>query len=172
MITLIKFLIVLCAVVIFIQDLKYRAVSWILFPIVFILCSTYNFVQLPLLEWFYNFGYNLIFLTILFIFVMIYFSIKNGKLVNITKELIGSGDLLFFVCLSALFSPINFILFFIGSLLIITLVGGILIVISKNNHLQIPLAGLQAIFVGVLILVTHYIPLVPVNKDEWIVLML
>jgi inner membrane protein involved in colicin E2 resistance len=172
MITFIKFLIVLCSLVIFIQDLKFRGVSWILFPIIFILCSIYNFIQLPALELVCNFGYNLIFLTILFFFVMIYFSIKNRKFVNITKELIGAGDLLFFVCLSALFSPINFILFFISSLLIITLVSGLIILIIKNKKLQIPLAGLQAIFLGILIMITHCIPYILINKDEWVLMVL
>ncbi len=85
-------------------------------------------------------------------------SVKNKKIVNILHQHIGLGDLLFFVVLCLAFSPGNFIIFYIFSL-IATLVGCILYikVFSKKMMDEIPLAGGMASILVIVLLVNKMV---------------
>ncbi len=66
----------------------------------------------------FNFG----FLTIQFLLVSLYFSIKEKKLINIADKYLGWGDILFLVPVCLLFSPFNFILYYLSAI-VFTLIG-------------------------------------------------
>lgn len=109
-------------VAIVIQDFKERAISIWTLPLVFfsgwgVACQN-EVCQL----WFM--GANMLFITLQWLGVSLYFSFKHQTWVNITDRYLGLGDLLFFVAITPLFSPLHFCLFFIGALLVTLLFAG------------------------------------------------
>lgn len=85
---------------------------------------------------------NLLAIALVLLLSCILLFILKGKLFNPINVLIGSGDLLFLpvICLS--FSPVNFMLFFVCSTLLIIIIR----LFYKFPGKFIPLAGLQAAF--------------------------
>lgn len=142
------------------QDFKQREISWILIPLIFLALIFKATQSITIDNLITNTLLNLTFITIQLLLLTIYMSIKNKKMVNILQQHIGLGDLLFFVVLCLAFSPVNFIVFYILSL-IATLAGCIIYVtmFSKKEMKEIPLAGgMASVLVFVLLLnkiVTH-----------------
>lgn len=121
------------------EDFRYRAINWIWIAILTLLIL---FIQ-PL-NWSYI-ATNIFFVTLKIILLSIYFSLKHKRQINIFRYYLGIGDLVFFLPLCLLFSPINLIAFFIFSLLL-SLSGFTLFnSISKNKSETVPLAGCMAI---------------------------
>lgn len=139
------FLIIINLLIFVYQDFKYRAISIIGLLVFFVLAG------LDKGDWVY-FGINCLFIGIQMLLLSLYFSIKHGKIINITKTYLGIGDIFFFIPLCWLFSPHQFMLFFIISLCLV-LIGFILIKIILNNIETIPLAGgMSIVLIGVLIM--------------------
>ena len=103
---------------------------------------------------------NFFFILLQLIIIWFFFSLKSGEFINITKSHLGWGDILFFLPLCLLFSPIDFVLFYTLSLILILIVYLFLkqFFLSKIN--TIPLAGGQSIL---LILVLAYAHLYQIN---------
>lgn len=85
--------------------------------------------------------FNIGFILVQLILLSIYFSIKHQQWINITKEHLGFGDILFFIPLSFLFSPFYFVVFFILSLILILSIILIKQVFFVKAEANIPLAG-------------------------------
>jgi len=138
--------------ILFYEDRKYRAVSWIVFPLLaltFIVCSL-SYVRWT--ELLFNTFYNISFLLIQLLLITLYFSLKNRKIILITQNYLGTGDILFLLCLAFFFSPINYIVFYFTSLFLI--LAGVLVylIVKRNFNLKLPLAGLQSLLLLALIL--------------------
>jgi hypothetical protein len=132
-----------------IQDFKERLISVWIFPALLALFIWYRLLSGQ--EFSKVLVYSLInvgFILTQFCAVFLYYSIKEKKAVNIFSEKIGTGDLLFFMMVSPLFHPTNFIFFLTGSLFIILVVA---VIYSPKLH-TIPLAGALAIFISIVIL--------------------
>ncbi len=134
------------------QDFKDRAISaWLLLTFL-ILSFWLGSYQLRISELLLNGLINLGFISLQLALISIYFSIRNGYLVNIADRYIGWGDILFFIPLATLFSTSYFILFYVLALMV-SLVG--FLIYKQLIHRQvatIPLAGLMAFcLVGVLL---------------------
>lgn len=125
----------------FYQDWKFRAISWILFPVIggIALWSFYS-VSLP---WKIVLT-NLVFVFVVIAFLMLYVSVKRGKPTNIFKVDFGLGDLLFLIAITPLFIGLNYILFFISGMFLSGIIHWILS-FSKENS-RIPLAGYLAVY--------------------------
>ncbi len=138
------FLTLLLLLVIY-QDFRYRGVSWFLFPviaIISIIVSLQNNLPLILVK------YSLINSGIILFQIAgltLYFSLRLKKWTNITKTYLGWGDILFFFCITPLFSPVNFIAFMVIATILTLLISLSLQVLSKNRSLTIPLAGALSI---------------------------
>lgn len=133
-------LILLCAGV-FYQDLRDRAVSVFLFGGCMLLAGLkYGFAgegYLPLL-------FNSLFIITQVLVVMLYCRLRFGT--NNLLTYMGAGDLLCWAVLALLFSPLNFIFFFTGSLLASFMLFGILRFSFKGGNLHtVPLAGFQSL---------------------------
>lgn len=127
-------LITISLLTILIQDIKHRAVTWWLFPVLFCLSYFYQF-------WTMNFFLsNLVFIFIQLICLYLYFSSKQKKFIPIQSLPLGLGDILMFFVLALWFSPINFMLFFVGSLLLTILAT----IVLQRTKKTIPLAGVHA----------------------------
>ncbi|WMJ72536.1 hypothetical protein RCC89_05085 [Cytophagaceae bacterium ABcell3] len=144
------------------QDFKYRAVYWILFPILAFLLVLAEAIDGKVYLLASNFGINLLYLIIVYSLVTIYFSFKRRKLINLAHNLIGAGDLLFFLIVAMCFSPVNFILFFNVSLVSVFL----LVLILPRLSNSIPLAGLQGVLL-ILIGILSQMYNLPMN-EEWL----
>ncbi len=77
-------------------------------------------------------------------------------MVNLTRRHLGIGDVLFLLCLAFFFSPVNFFLFYLMSLLLICMGTGAYLLLCKPANFSIPLAGLQG-FVFILLLLASWI---------------
>lgn len=129
---------------IFLQDLKFRAIH-IMLPVLIFIVGLYVFYQSNydssiLLQ-------NILFLVITFFGLYLYLVIKHKKLIN-PFHLVGIGDFLFFVAIIPYFSTANYILYFITGMLFSILSFLIIKLTSKTN--LVPLAGLLALYMIIL----------------------
>jgi hypothetical protein len=97
--------------------------------------------------------FNLSFLLLQFILLTLWFSIKESKLVWITQRYLGLGDLVFWLSISGLFSPVNFTCFFLFSLIFSLLLA---LVFQMKGSNKIPLAGFQGLALLLVIVFTSW----------------
>jgi hypothetical protein len=147
--SVVEIMLILVLLVIAYQDYKFRAVWWVLFPIIIALSLPFND---EILETLYNGLTNWIFVFIQLSLLTIYFSIKNKRIVNIAEGLLGWGDILFLFSVSFLFSFPYFISFYVGSLLASLVFVLIAQFSRKSSFSTIPLAGIQACVLMAIIL--------------------
>ena len=164
------FLLITILAAIFIQDIKSRTVYWFWFPmLVALLLLEHTLINKePLIVQFQTIAINLGFLFIQLSIVSLYLSIKHRKWINISQNLIGWGDILFLVSLAFYFSPLTYILFYVGSLLIISVCWLLLILFFRINNKQIPLAGLQAALFIVFLITDWLYPHIGLSKGDWL----
>jgi len=125
----------------FYQDWKFRAISWLVFPLLGLVAfSIFYLADVRLL----TLVFNLFFLTCVLACLVIYVSIQRGKLTNIFKADLGLGDVLFLLAISPLFMDRNYILFFITGMLFSGIIH--IIVFMRNKSEKIPLAGYLALY--------------------------
>lgn len=151
--------------VIIVQDIQTRAISWWTIPWV-LLTSVYLALQYPFWEWCWLLV-NVLFIGVQWLGVSLYFSLKHRRWINITQNYLGVGDGLFFLAITPLFSPLQFCCFFISALLT-TLIGVGFYRMTSAPVKTIPLAGAMSL-VGLL-----YYPLLWSQNiapyDDWILL--
>ncbi|MDQ3109901.1 MAG: hypothetical protein M3R17_08395 [Bacteroidota bacterium] len=123
------------------QDFRTRRIAWWLLPVLAASIFLAGFASNSAKTIGQNFSINMIFLLIQFLLVWIWFSAKNKRLSRIIDTQIGLGDVLFMICVALAFSPGNFLIFYIGGM-ILTLISTVLIKIFRQNSvMEIPLAG-------------------------------
>ncbi len=135
---------VIILIVISFQDFKYRAISWYL-PLVlgatlFFLKTDNEDVSATLIV----IALNIVLLTVSIIGIVIYYSMKEKKLVNIFDTYIGWGDILMLYVFCFGFSFFNFILFYFLSLLLSIILYSTFLIIKKEIKL-IPFAATMSI---------------------------
>jgi hypothetical protein len=135
-----------------VQDLSSRSVSWPVFPLLAI-CgfSSQMMLAYPLSEVLEFTIFNLLFLVMQFLFIRIYFLITRGKYTIVLDNLIGWGDVLFILCVTFFLPVITFITFYVFSLVLV-LAGWLLYLqVTKVEEKHIPLAGLQALVLSLVL---------------------
>lgn len=138
----------LCFLIVFIQDWRYRRIHLVLPIIIFVL--SYFAIERKHKSIINIMGFNLAFLLITLSFLIIYMSLKNKKILNPFQNYFGIGDLLFYIAVTPLFLLKNYILFFILSMVFAIVLQIILRkVISEKT---VPLAGFTAVFLLLLVL--------------------
>lgn len=154
---------------IFVQDIRSKAVWVWLFPALALTCSLMNYDQTRAFsETMQNMMFNTCFLLLQLLLVTAYFSVKNRQWIWITHELIGWGDVLFLASIAAYLSLVNYILFYLTSLVLILLGYGIRQLYLKKPNRQIPLAGLQAALLAIIILINEKWTLMNLTNDNWL----
>lgn len=145
------------------QDFKYRAVYWICFPVLAVLLGIHktidNGFQSLLTESLFTVG----FLLIQFLVLWLYFTIKYRKSINLTNGYLGWGDILFLLAVCFYLSPLNYVVFYVGSLMASIIYALANRLISKKDTLTIPLAGIQALLFALLLIIAHMMHL---NFDQ------
>jgi cytochrome bd-type quinol oxidase subunit 2 len=137
----------LCLLVLFFQDWKYRAIHVVL-PILIFLSSYFIIKQENKLSnkiMILNLCFFLITLSIL----TLYMSLKNKRFLNPFQNYFGLGDLLFYISIAPLFNLKNYVLFFILSMIFAICLQFILR--KKMKHNTVPLAGFSALFLFIIL---------------------
>jgi len=137
----------LCLLVLFFQDWKYRSIHMVL-PILIFLSSYYIIRQENKLSnkiMILNLCFFLITLSIL----ILYMSLKNKRFLNPFQNYFGLGDLLFYISVTPLFNLKNYILFFILSMIFAICLQFTLR--KKMKHKTVPLAGFSALFLFIIL---------------------
>ena len=149
------------------QDYKYRAVTWLVFPLMSIVFLYYSLIKTSFELFLTSSFINFFFVGFQLLSITAYFSIKELKLVNISKGYLGLGDILFLLNLCLIFSPINFIVFYLGTLILVIILFLLCRIARLGSFEKIPLAGIQALCLLVLLLVTK-VKTVSLTDDLWI----
>lgn len=158
-------LLILCLFVLFVQDVKSREVSWILFPVTFVLSGFVSMYYTTFIELAISWGLNLIILGCLFLCLVLYMFVRFRKENFNVWNYFGLGDVLFLIVLSINFSPFNFVLVIIFSLVFSLLMT----VLTRSKRKTVPLAGYQALFLIILVFVQKAFDINPFNEN-WIYL--
>jgi hypothetical protein len=129
-----------------VQDFRFRAISWICIPLLFIsVLAKALFVSdsLVVLDYIMQ---NILFIILQMGVLILYFSIRKKKFESVINSYIGWGDILFFVAIAPALCFGNFLLFIVFSILFILISYSILSIFKINTNKQIPLAGIQSVF--------------------------
>lgn len=138
--------------IVFIQDLKFRAIHVMLPAILFILGLVIFYIAQK--EWMLL-GYNALFLVSTFAGLYVYLMIKNKTVITSLSKTMGLGDILFFIAVVPFFGFHNYILYFITGMLF-SIIGFLLIrMLSKTN--LVPLAGLLSLYMVLLMGVDYFL---------------
>jgi len=165
----IKILILLVLCSIFVQDIIGRSVYWIWFPVLTAMLIALRLLQHGhITELWQPVLINLLFLGLQLLIVSVWFSLKSGQWVNITLKFIGWGDLLFLATIAFYLSVLNFLFFYIGSLIVVLIlwIGIRFFISSEDKH--IPLAGLQALLLAMFLSSDWWIARVNITDDYWL----
>ncbi|WP_196896059.1 hypothetical protein [Aureivirga marina] len=137
MILLIYLVIAIISAILIYQDLKFRAISAITIPILWIVSLLY---RSQILGWFYI---DLIWSYCIFlvILLLLFFYVKWKKIESESGVFsgLGYGDILYFIAIIPLFYSRTFLLFLVSGLLFSLLIHSFLKRFQKNK--SIPLAG-------------------------------
>lgn len=158
---LFKIAILIVLLAIFAQDFRSRMVYWLFFPCLAILLVALNGLSHLAT------AVNLCFVFLIIGILSAYFSIKYGRWMNITINLLGWGDILFLLSVAFYLSVLNFLAFFLASLLAVLLCWPVYNMISKQEK-HIPLAGLQALLFAFLLTTDWWIKPVNITSDDWL----
>lgn len=141
MILIIKLILTSFLVITVVQDIKYRAVYWFVFPIIIGLMGYLHFSRVPNeMNFYLNCMANVSILCIMMTLSLVYFKIKY-KQIQIFN-LIGIGDILFFLGLALGFPVVSFAII-LTTCLILSLV--IHLIIKSHQSETVPLAGYAAL---------------------------
>lgn len=150
------------------QDFKFRAVYWWLFVLLVAGLSALSFVETSGSLIASHLLYNCSFLGVQLLFLTLYFSVKQKRLVNIFAEYFGLGDLLFLLSIMVYLSFLNYLFFYLFSLLVVIVVSIASRAFSKNANPKIPLAGEQALMLLVFMLIDIWSNQIDLTNDLWL----
>ena len=145
-----------------IEDFRHRQISlvWILGVLLIAIFQQLN-TDLSLLSIATNTMINLGIIVFNYFILTLYFSIRNRKFINIKNEYLGIGDIAFLLSAAFLFSPVNFICFLLCSLIFTLVFTLFMRLFFPDKFSTIPLAGLQAFFLAIILLVMF------LNDKNW-----
>lgn len=123
------------------QDFRYRAVYTWLFPMAILLVTLQSIILHT-----FSFGsvvINLIIIALQLGLLNLLMYWRKRKWLMAGEHWIGWGDVAFFVVLAFCFSPANFVVFYVISLLLV-LIASLAVIAAGHKVGRIPLAGGQA----------------------------
>lgn len=160
--------IVIVLFAIFIQDLRYRAVYWFWFPA---LTGLFIVLGLPHRSLENIKGSSLInmgMISVVLLLLIAYLSIRRKRLVNITRGMLCLGDILFLFSICFYLSVLNYLVFYMLSMLIILLVWLPFLLFNKRN-LKVPLAGMQSLLFAACLVLSWFSPRIDLVHDDWLI---
>ncbi|MFN0293019.1 hypothetical protein [Pedobacter helvus] len=146
------------------QDWKYRAISLWLFVLVGAGLVFLKYEAQGLSVLWEDLKINLVFLVLQFVLLFGYFAIRQRRFVNLFAGYFGEGDLFFLVLLATYLSFANFLVFYVGSLVLVVVLG---FYMRKQNP-KIPLAGAQALLLALAMGIDGLLPAVDLTENFWL----
>lgn len=143
---IVKLILIISLIILFLQDIKSRAVSWVIFPIIFLSTLYIQLQSIQLDELMIQFMINLFIILIQISFLMLYLKFTNKSWTELTSKYFAWGDILFFIILGLSF-PIPFFIFFLIASIIISILISLIL-----KFKTVPLAGFQAILFAFVLL--------------------
>jgi hypothetical protein len=125
---------------IFFQDIRTRAIWWFLPPVLFVLFVIGRRSELTVAQT----VCNILFVTLMIAFIVLYTRLRFGKLENPFKAYFGLGDYLFLLALTPLFPLRGFIWFFTAGTVCVLAIHLCMLLIRKSS--TIPYAGYFSLF--------------------------
>jgi hypothetical protein len=166
---LLKILTIAILLSIFLQDLRDRSVHWFLFPLLVVTITCIRLLNhFVLSEFEQSVIINIGFVVLQLLILTIYFSIKNKKWINITGQLLGLGDILFLLSISFYLSVLNFLFFYIVSLVGVLLLWVGWQAVSAKKNKFIPLAGFQSLILILLLASDWWYRSLDLTNDNWL----
>jgi len=141
-----------------IQDFRFRAVHWILFPVLLILLVADSLFVSKIENYLDSISINLLVILLQGLILLAYYKLIGIQFINFIKERIGMGDLLFVLVMAFAFSWSTFLFYYIAGLLF-TLITWIAVrnLIRLRTQL-VPLAGILALFMTLIMLADIILP--------------
>jgi len=136
---------------IFLQDIRSHSVYWFLFPLLAAGLFILKLQNQSLGDAWLPIAINISFLTLQLFILSVYFSVKSKRWINVTQTLLGWGDILFLLSIAFYLSVLNYLFFYVASLLVILSFWLIRNLVTQNKFNPIPLAGLQALIFAILL---------------------
>jgi len=151
------------------EDLFSRSVHWFLFPLLFGALAVLQYYRHHAFsEMWQATALNTGFILLQLLLISVYFSIRNKKLVNITNGLLGLGDILLLLSITIYFSVLNFMAFYMVSLIITLLFWTAWRSVSTKTNKAIPLAGIQALLLISVLAGDWWAGLFDLANDSWL----
>lgn len=164
-----RILIVVVLLLIFVQDLRSRSVYWVLFPVLMLLFIATGLLQHRLwVDLLQPAMINGLFIVVQLLLVSAYFSLKSGKWINICAELLGWGDVLLLLSVAFYLSVLNFVFFYVSSLILTLLLWMTWQGVAGRKNKQLPLAGFQAMIFSVFLTGDWYGLHLNLTDDSWL----
>lgn len=152
-----------------VQDFKSRSVYWFWFPFLVTAFAGMHWLRFHQLDNYWEpVTFNLLFVSLQLAVLTIYFSLKNGRVVNITHQLLGWGDILFFLAAAFYLSVLNFVFFYVASLIVVLFCWLLWRLISVKRGRHIPLAGFQSILLIMFLIADWCYFHIDVTDDNWL----
>jgi len=136
------------------HDFKHREIYWALFLFIALFFFIDGQTNMPLNEYLLNTLYNIIFVSVQFLFVYLFYRIRGIDFKSLINNIIGLGDILFITIMSLAFPWQSFLLYYIGGLVFTLFVW--LCFKFKNN--LIPFAGLLSIYCAIILILEFLLP--------------
>lgn len=144
MIIAIKLLLLIVLTIIAFQDFNERLVWVIMFPIYMLLAGYLFYISTIPEVFFYNIVINLVFTGFIILLCFLYAKLIAKK--SFTTEVMGLGDILFFVGFALSFPTITFLNFFFFSIIFTMIVHLLIKTFLPGQSKTVPLAGGMSLF--------------------------
>jgi hypothetical protein len=141
-----------------VQDFLFRAVHWILFPVLLILFVTESLFVSKIDDYLDSISINLLVILLQGLILIAFYKLKGTQFINFIKDRIGLGDLFFVLAMAFAFSWSTFLFYYIAGLLF-TLITWLAVrnLIRLKSQL-VPLAGMLALFMTLIMLAEIILP--------------
>ncbi|MGM9475195.1 hypothetical protein ACS5PU_02150 [Pedobacter sp. GSP4] len=138
------------------QDFRYRGIYWWLFPVLLFLIIAEAYLGGTVADRIRYAAANVSFILFQVLLLSAYISLRVGRLTNIFNGYLGLGDLLYLLCISPAFPFLNYVFFYVASLMLVILLSLLFRKTAKVNGSKIPLAGYQALLLMLVLTVGHF----------------
>ncbi|QTE38804.1 hypothetical protein J3L18_06985 [Mucilaginibacter gossypii] len=152
-----------------VQDFKSRSVYWFWFPLLVAAFAGMHWFRFRQLEDYWEpVTFNLLFVCLQLAVLTVYFSLKNRRIVNITQQLLGWGDILFFLATAFYLSVLSFVFFYVASLIVVLFCWLLWQLVWAKGGAHIPLAGFQSVLLILFLMADWWYFHFDVTDDNWL----
>ncbi len=146
---------VVLLIIILIQDLQKRSVSWILLVALFIVLTMHRSNEEGIRQLVWPFLINSLIISFQLVLVKLWCLIKDCSSKKLLNKVIGLGDILFLYCITVFLTPLNYLLYSITGLILSLIIWSLLIGLKIAKERTVPLAGLLSIWLAILTTVEY-----------------